>query len=94
MSEISGGSDDKEDMSTDDKISAYESLLMDCKEAIEVITNIKDSSNLKKKIICNIHEVSNEFPIGNQFCCSTIGAIRKPHLFFNSNSLDPLYRRI
>ena len=48
MSEISGGSDDKEDMSTDDKISAYESLLMDCKEAIEVITNIKDSSNLKK----------------------------------------------
>ena len=41
MSEISEGSDDKEDMSTDDKISAYESLLMDCKEAIEVITNIK-----------------------------------------------------
>ena len=40
MSEISGGSDDKEDMSTDDKISAYESLLMDCKEAIEVITEI------------------------------------------------------
>jgi len=37
MSEISGGSDDKEDMSTDDKISAYESLLMDCKEAIEVL---------------------------------------------------------
>ena len=48
MSELSEGSDDKEDMSTDDKISAYESLLMDCKEAIEVITNIKDSSNLKK----------------------------------------------
>ena len=41
MSELSEGSDDKEDMSTDDKISAYESLLMDCKEAIEVITNIK-----------------------------------------------------
>ena len=40
MSEISGGSDDKEDMSTDDKISAYESLLMDCKEAIEVITKV------------------------------------------------------
>jgi len=37
MSEISEGSDDKEDMSTDDKISAYESLLMDCKEAIEVL---------------------------------------------------------
>ena len=36
MSEISGESDEKEDMSTDDKISAYESLLMDCKEAIEV----------------------------------------------------------
>jgi len=37
MSEISEGSDDKEEMSTDDKISAYESLLMDCKEAIEVL---------------------------------------------------------
>jgi len=37
MSELSEGSDDKEDMSTDDKISAYESLLMDCKEAIEVL---------------------------------------------------------
>ena len=36
MSEISGESDEKEEMSTDDKISAYESLLMDCKEAIEV----------------------------------------------------------
>ena len=40
MSEISEGSDDKEEMSTDDKISAYESLLMDCKEAIEVITKV------------------------------------------------------
>ena len=37
MSEIAGGTDEKEDMSADDKISAYESLLMDCKEAIEVI---------------------------------------------------------
>jgi len=37
MSEISGESDEKEEMSTDDKISAYESLLMDCKEAIEVL---------------------------------------------------------
>ena len=36
MGEISGGSDEKVDVSTDDKISAYESLLMDCKEAIEV----------------------------------------------------------
>merc|ERR1719412_1667334 len=37
LTEISGGSDGNEELTTDDKISAYESLLMDCKEAIEVL---------------------------------------------------------
>ena len=36
LSEISEVSDENAERTTDDKISAYESLLMDCKEAIEV----------------------------------------------------------
>lgn len=37
LGEISGGPDANEEVTTDEKISAYESLLMDCKEAIEVL---------------------------------------------------------
>lgn len=37
LSEISEVSDENAERTTDDKISAYESLLMDCKEAIEVL---------------------------------------------------------
>ena len=37
ITEISSGSEESEEPTTEEKISAYESLLMDCKEAIEVL---------------------------------------------------------
>ena len=57
MGEISGGSDEKVDVSTDDKISAYESLLMDCKEAIEV-----NSFSFKPKKIIEDFLIFPEWP--------------------------------
>ena len=41
LTEISSASEENGEVTTDDKISAYESLLMDCKEAIEVMMYIQ-----------------------------------------------------
>ena len=56
MGEISGGSDEKVDVSTDDKISAYESLLMDCKEAIEVNSFSFKTKKMKEDYISRMAE--------------------------------------
>ena len=55
LTEISGGSDGNEELTTDDKISAYESLLMDCKEAIEVIQ--QESAPQKLELIFSLSSI-------------------------------------